>query len=314
MNKVLIVDDSPDMLALAKARLSREDLELVCANGGREGLRMACRERPDLILLDVDMPDMSGFDVCRALKADDQLRMIPIIFLSGSASPEFKVKGLDLGAVDYVAKPFDAFELRARANAALRTKHLQDLLIEYAMIDPLTGLANRRGLMARLQQEWARRQRHDVALSFVMADVDHFKRVNDTHGHAVGDHVLREIAGAIGGRCREIDLPSRYGGEEFAIVVPDEGIPGATVLAEGCRQAVEAVHLNVGSETVSPTVSFGVADAANADSAEEMIRLADDAMYRAKQAGRNRVETHQGSSSGPDGPPEKKGTLIEKSS
>jgi diguanylate cyclase (GGDEF)-like protein len=289
--KVLIVDDSPDALALAKARLGKEGLDLVCADGGKAGLEMAASARPDLILLDLDMPDMSGFDVCRALKADSELCMIPIIFLSGSGGPEDKVKGLNLGAVDYVTKPFDAFELRARVNAALRTKHMQDLLIEHAKIDPLTGLANRRGLMERLAQEWERIQRHGGQLSFIMGDVDHFKEVNDTHGHMVGDRALHDIAGALVGQCRQVDLPCRYGGEEFAIVVPDETAAGAGILAERCRQAVEAIRLSVGTDTVRVTASFGVADAATAASPEAMIQQADEALYRAKNAGRNRVET-----------------------
>jgi len=287
--KVLIVDDSADALALARARLGKEGHELVYADGGKKGLAMAESEKPDLILLDVDMPEMSGFDMCRALKADGELCMIPIIFLSGSGGPEDKVKGLDLGAVDYVTKPFDAFELRARVNAALRTKRLQDLLIEHAKIDPLTGLANRRRLMERMAQEWARIQRHGGALSFIMVDVDHFKQINDTHGHWAGDRALREIAGAIVAQCRETDLPSRYGGDEFAIVVPNEGASGAAKLAERSRQAVEAVRFGVGLETVSTTASFGVADAVGADSPDRMIQQADEAMYRAKSAGRNRV-------------------------
>jgi diguanylate cyclase (GGDEF)-like protein len=291
--KVLIIDDSPDALALAKARLSKEGLELLCADGGKTGLEMARLEKPDLILLDLEMPDMSGFDVCRAIKADEELCMIPVIFLSGSGGPEDKVKGLNLGAVDYVTKPFDAFELRARVNAALRTKHMQDLLIDYAKIDPLTGLANRRALMERLQQEWARIQRHGGTLSFIMGDVDHFKRVNDTHGHTVGDRLLQAVAGAIAVQCRQTDLPIRYGGEEFAIVVPNEMASGAAVLAERCRQAVEAIQLSVGSETVTTTASFGVADSAGAESPEAMIQRADEALYRSKNAGRNRVEVCQ---------------------
>lgn len=293
MMRVLIVDDSPDALALAKARLGKEGLELLCADGGRAGLEMAARQRPDLILLDLDMPDISGFDVCRSLKADDELCMIPIIFLSGSGGPEDKVEGLNLGAVDYVTKPFDAFELRARVNAALRTKRLQDLLMERAKIDPLTGMANRRAMMERLGMEWARIQRHGGSLSFIMGDVDHFKLVNDSHGHMVGDRALQAIAGVIAGQCRETDLSSRYGGEEFAIVVPNETTSGAIILAERCRQSVEAIHLSSGAETVSVTISFGVADAVDADSPEAIIQKADEALYRAKEAGRNRVESCQ---------------------
>lgn len=287
--KVLIVDDSPDALSLARVRLGKEGLDLVYADGGRAGLQMARTERPDLILLDIDMPDMSGFEVCVALKADIELSLIPVIFLSGSGGSENKVKGLDLGAVDFVTKPFDAFELRARVNAALRTKRMQDLLIKHANVDPLTGLANRRGLLERLEQEWARAQRRGGVLSFIMGDIDHFKEVNDTHGHGVGDRMLFEVAGAIARQCRATDLPSRYGGEEFAILVPDEAASGAAQLAERCRMAVDAVRVSVGLETVRATASFGAADAAGSDSPEAMIQRSDEALYRAKNAGRNRV-------------------------
>lgn len=287
--KVLMIDDSPDALAIAEARLVKDDIKVICTADGKSGLDAARRENPDLVLLDVDMPDMSGFDVCRELKADSELCMIPVIFLSGSGDAEDKVKGLNLGAVDYVTKPFDAFELRARVNAALRTKHMQDLLIEYAKIDPLTGLANRRALMERLGQEWARIQRHGGALSFIMGDIDNFKQVNDAHGHAVGDEVLRGVADVLVHRRRRTDLPVRYGGDEFAVLLPDESVQSAAALAERCREEIENIRVRAGQNDVSVTASFGVADTTNISSAEALIESADIALYRAKQEGRNRV-------------------------
>ena len=287
--KILIVDDDPDALAVARHRLAKEGADILCAKGGMEGLEAAKRERPDLILLDVDMPDMLGFEVCRALKADAELCMIPVVFLSGSTTAEDKVEGLDLGAVDYVTKPFDAFELQARVRAALRTKRLQDLLIEYAHIDPLTGLPNRRALMSRLQQEWARMERHRGTLSFIMADVDQFKRVNDTYGHSLGDKLLQEIAQVIAAQCRVVDLPVRYGGEEFAILVPDETVSAAVCLAERCRQEIEKLRLLTRTETVAATASFGVAEASGLPSPDALVAKADEALYQAKNAGRNRV-------------------------
>ena len=291
MMKLLIIDDSPDALEVAKARLAKESLNILCAEGGIPGLEVARREKPDLILLDLEMPDMSGFDVCRALKADAELCMIPVLFLTGSATAEDKVRGLDLGAVDYVTKPFDAFELCARVRAALRTKHLQDLLIEHAHIDPLTGLPNRRALLERLQREWARIERHGGRLSFIMADIDHFKRVNDTYGHHIGDKLLQEVARAIARQCRELDLPARYGGEEFGIVVPGEAASGAVCLAERCRQEVEKVRVTVRNEAIAATVSFGVADATSLSSSEALVKQADEALYLAKNAGRNQVRS-----------------------
>jgi two-component system, cell cycle response regulator len=301
MKKLLIIDDNPDALEVAKVRLMKECLEILSADGGATGLEIARREKPDLILLDLEMPDISGFDVCRALKADPELFMIPVLFLSGSATAEDKVKGLDLGAVDYVTKPFDAFELCARVRAALRTKHLQDLLIEHAHIDPLTGLPNRRALLERLQHEWARMQRHGGTLSFIMADVDHFKRINDTFGHNIGDRLLQEVARAIGRQCREVDLPARYGGEEFSIVVPDETAAGAARLAERCRQAVAEVQLNVRDAVAAATASFGVAEAVDLSSPENLVSQADEALYRAKEIGRNTVQTYPTSRPTPTG-------------
>ena len=300
--KVLIIDDDPAALEIAQLRLAKEPLEILCAEGGVLGLEMAHREFPDLILLDVDMPDVSGFDVCHALKADRELCMTPILFLSGSIEADDKIRGLDLGAVDYIAKPFDAFELRARVRAALRTKHLQDLLIEHAHIDPLTGLPNRRALMERLQGEWARIERHGGQLSFIMADIDHFKGVNDRYGHEAGDRVLQEVARVLVQQCRKTDLPCRCGGEEFAIIVPDEKASGASVLAERCRRGIAEAAINVGNEKIAATASFGVADSTAADSLESLMAVADKALYQAKSGGRNQVEIHAAASPPPIAP------------
>jgi two-component system cell cycle response regulator len=288
--KVLIIDDSPHSLVLARARLAQEQLDIVEANSGKRGIEAATLEQPDLILLDLDMPDMPGFDVCRQLKSCPETCMIPVIFLTGTDSTEARVKGLDLGAVDYIAKPFDGFELRARVRAALRTKRMQDLLIKYAHIDPLTELWNRRALMQRLEQEWAQTRRHGGQMAFVMADADHFKHLNDLYGHHVGDQMLRAIAGAIMRQCREIDLPVRYGGEEFAILLPGEKAEDAANLAERCRQEVAATRLRTeGGSEAQATASFGVADSIGLSSYTDVIRKADEALYRAKAAGRNCV-------------------------
>ena len=289
MKRLLLVDDDVESLAVARARLADDGIEIVCATDGRAAIEAAKSQNPDLILLDLDMPDMPGFEVCRILTADPVSCMIPILFLSGSATSEDKVHGLDLGAVDYITKPFDNFELRARVRAAMRTKQLQDFLIEYAHVDPLTGLPNRRALMDRLRIEWARMQRHGGKLSFIMADIDCFKRVNDTYGHSIGDKVLQEVARTIAGQCRIHDLPTRYGGEEFAVVVPDECVSGAARLAERCREEIEKVHLPGKGNPICPTASFGVADATGVASPEALVDRADRALYRAKAAGRNRV-------------------------
>ncbi len=302
--KILIIDDSPDELAVAKSRLAKECEHILCAESGKAGLETAKQEKPDLILLDVDMPDMSGFDLCRALKADPELCMIPVLFLSGLVSGEDKIRGLDLGGIDYITKPFDSFELQARVRAALRSKNLQDLLIEYAHIDPLTGLPNRRALMERLQLEWMRMERHGQPFSLVMADIDHFKKVNDVYGHIVGDQLLQEIANVFAKRCRKIDMPARYGGDEFAIIVSQATAESTRCMAERCRQEVEKIRLPVNSETIGATATFGVAEAGKSTSPENLIEHADEALYKAKVSGRNKVaiyeETgHENPTSGP---------------
>lgn len=288
--KILIIDDSADALAVAKTRLAHEGHEILCAGGGKEGLETAGREKPDLILLGLDMPDLNGFEVCRRLKADADLCMIPIIFLSSSGGPEEKVKGLDMGAVDFVTKPFDVFELRARVNAALRTKQMQDLLIEHAKIDPLTGLPNRRALDERLAQEWSRLLRHGGHLVVIMADIDHFKNVNDQFGHPAGDEVLRQVARLLADGCRESDMAARYGGEEFVVVAPETTAQAAADFAERLRLSICSRPREVRGKVVEVTVSFGVADHEGRKTPEELVQAADEALYRAKAAGRNCVK------------------------
>ncbi len=292
--KVLIIDDSPASLELAKARLSSEGLELVCADGGDAGFAAAQREVPDLILLDIDMPDVGGFEVCQQIKDHPDLSMIPIIFLSGSDASEDKVHGLDLGAVDYVTKPFDAFELRARVRAALRTKHYHDLLARHAAIDPLTELHNRRALFERVDQEWARVSRHGGEMSLIMVDVDYFKTINDTYGHPVGDRLLQEVAAAIAQECRHNDIPARFGGDEFAILCPDTVCGEAAALAQRCLERIAQASVTVRGEQVTTSASLGVADTTGCHSVAEFFEGADGALYEAKQRGRGCVSALRG--------------------
>ena len=289
--KVLIIDDSREAVTLVKARLARDGLDVISANCGTAGLEAVRCELPDLILLDVVMPDMSGFDVCRMLKADPELCMIPVVFLSASDTAEDKVRGLNIGAVDYVTKPFDAFELQARVNAGLRTKYMQDLLTEHANIDPLTGLPSRRAMMTRLKEEWARIERHGRNLSFIMAEVDRFDRINNTHGRNTGDRVLQVTSETITSQCRKVDLPARCGGAEFAIIVPDETADKATILAERCHSCISKMQLKVDDEEIWVTASFGVADAAGKTSVKDLTKAACKALHQAKEAGGNRIVT-----------------------
>ena len=302
--KVLIIDDSPEAVALVKVRLSKDGLDVICADGGTAGLEAVKHELPDLILLDVDMPDISGFDVCRMLKADPELCVIPIVFLSASDSAEDKVRGLNIGAIDYVTKPFDAFELQARVNAGLRTRYMQDLLTKHASIDPLTGLPNRRAMTTRLKEEWARVERRGRPLSLIITEVDRFGRINDTYGRGAGDRALQVTSETIASQCRQVDLLTRCGGAEFAIILPDEIAEKAAVLAERCHSYISKMQLKINGAEIWVTASFGVADAAGKTSVEELTKAACKALHQAKEAGGNRVVTELSADFAPAGAPQ----------
>jgi diguanylate cyclase (GGDEF)-like protein len=290
---ILIVDDSPDIHALLRVRLRDEGVELIQTLDPTQALSLALLHGPDLVLLDVDMPGRSGFDVCQELKTNPSTAPIPIIFLSGKLDQATKIAGLDFGAIDYVTKPFDPAELRARVRSGLRIKSLQDQLLALARIDELTGLWNRAYLNSRLEQELAAARRSQRPLSLVMCDVDHFKRVNDTYGHSAGDVVLRSIAGRIQASLRASDVACRYGGEEFALILPGIDADGAGVAAERIREAVAATPVDAGPASLQMTVSLGFVDSALFAPLEPtpggLIEHADAALYAAKRGGRNRA-------------------------
>jgi diguanylate cyclase (GGDEF)-like protein len=236
---------------------------------------------PDLILLDVDMPDPNGFEVCRRLKLNEVLANTPIVFLTGAGTTEEKIRGLELGALDYITKPFDPAELRARVRAALRLKFMMDLLARKAQIDALTGLWNRRYFDQRFEAELSLACRGKRPLAVLMIDLDRFKSINDNHGHPAGDEMLRRIAQVLAQSVRTEDVVCRYGGEEFAIIAP--GISsGAADLSERLRAVVERHEVM--------TVSIGWA-ASVAQPDQSLLQSADAALGRAKKAGRNRVES-----------------------
>jgi diguanylate cyclase (GGDEF)-like protein len=285
---VLIIDDSKVIHGFVKMHLANDPIDLHSAYGGETGLSMATALHPDLILLDVTMPPPDGMQVCRYLKAKAETMAIPVIFLTGASTTEEKIAGLELGAVDYITKPFDPAELRARVRASLRTKFLLDLLAKRAMIDGLTGLWNRTHLEQQLKIQLAASRRSGRPFSCVMTDIDHFKSINDRFGHPFGDDVLRATAQILLNQCRTEDLVYRYGGEEFVILSADIDIHGAIALAERLRAAVESELRSCGGKEAGVTCSFGVAQA-EASFLVSPIGLADEGLYRAKRRGRNRV-------------------------
>jgi diguanylate cyclase (GGDEF)-like protein len=300
--KVLLIDDAQMIHALVAVRLAGEQIEMINAYDGQEGLRMARELQPDLILLDVEMPHPDGFEVCRRLKADAATMTIPIVFLTGVSSSSEKIQALELGATDYVTKPFDPAELRARVRATLRTKFLMDLLSKKAQIDALTGLWNRSQFQYRMEQEISLARRTGRSLSCILADIDHFKRVNDTYGHTVGDDVLRRTAAVIADVCRREDVVCRYGGEEFIVLVPSTDACGAAAHAERMRLAVRGDPMIYHGKPLAVTISLGIASVClegaqspvSAGAIETLlVQTADAALYRAKENGRDRVEVSE---------------------
>jgi len=296
--QVLIVDDCPLVHRLLEALLTSFDGgKLVChhAFDAEQGFWFAKRLRPDLILLDVAMPRISGFELCKALKHEAHTAQIPIIFISGEADSTDKVQGLDLGAIDYITKPFDHAELRARVRAALRTKRLIDLLDATAQVDALTGLRNRSYFNTRLDEELSAVHRFGRVVSLLLLDIDHFKKCNDDYGHLFGDNVLQQVAEVLKHTLREVDAACRYGGEEFAVILPETGLAGALLVAERLRLAVAELEFTCHHRRFTVTASCGVSSTelcacSQQLKAREFIQATDEALYRAKTAGRNRVE------------------------
>ncbi len=270
---------------------------------------MALELRPDLILLDVDMPEQSGLDLCRTLKSDPRTAVIPIIFLTAASDVNTKVHGFDLGAVDYVTKPFHPAELRARVRSALRTKRYQDLLTARAQVDALTSLHNRGYFDDFLASAVRAAIDTSAPCSLVLVDLDHFKGLNDRFGHPFGDLVLQQVGELIGATVRATDAACRYGGEELALILPGLTSATASRVAERVRSAISCLELAPKGEAVEVTASFGVAELCDLPgppsgaTAAALVAAADAALYRAKQQGRNRVCTASSLSGGSLSPP-----------
>ncbi len=290
---VLLIDDSIDVHRLLTARLRNEPMNLVSAESGAEGLRIAKEILPAVVLLDLDMPEIDGFEVLRQLKEDSTTVDIPVVVLSGLTASQDKVTAFDLGAIDYVTKPFDISELRVRVRSALRMHKLVTMLSQRAQIDGLSGLWNRAYFDHRWKEETSAVNRHGRALSIALIDLDHFKSINDTYGHPAGDTVIQGLAKIIGEECRTEDICCRYGGEEFVIIMPDTAPEDAVTMCERIRTVLKEKswprHPNR-----QVTASFGVVGAGDNSSVttsdSEWLEKADQNLYKAKRAGRDRVE------------------------
>lgn len=289
---LLIVHDQPSNIAVLYA-IFKEECEVCIATSGPDALAFCRRRAPALILLDIVMPGMEGFAVCRCLKDDPTLSDIPIIFVTGERDPEQEARALDAGAADFITKPFHAKVVQARVRAHLLIKRQADALRNLALVDGLTGIANRRHFDAVLSREWRRCARARSALAIILIDVDFFKRYNDVYGHQQGDLCLVAVANVLRAHCvRSHDLVARYGGEEFVCILPDTHCVGACHIAQQLESAVRALQLVHAQSDIAQvvTISLGVAIAepAMGDGADAALKAADRELYAAKAAGRGR--------------------------
>jgi len=319
--KILVVDDSRTQLERLVKVLEREGFDVRAASTGNEAIVKVRTDPPDLVLLDMILPDMDGLKVLLHVKKAPDDRFIPVIILSVKSDLGSKVEGLRLGADDFLAKPFEDLEIVARVNAMLRIKSLQDQLRttqakleEQSVTDGLTGLKNRRFFDDRLGEEFRRAQRYADPVSLIMIDLDHFKQVNDRFGHQTGDAVLRESAALVRQSIRDTDIGARYGGEEFAVILPKTHLSGALAVAERIwRELGKKVYRTdsqaSGRQELRVTASIGLAFYPSKDigTSESLVKYADEALYQAKRSGRNTICLYQAQNyrydADPAGPP-----------
>lgn len=295
---ILIVDDESGNIVLLERYLAALEYQTISAVDGHSAIELVKSQHPDLVLLDIMMPEINGYEVCKAIKSDPATSDAIVIFVSAKADLEDRVEGLEIGGHDYIIKPFHLTELRARIQAALRTKELQDKLkdrneqlADLAVTDELTGLRNKRYLLERMDEEVSRVRRYGSTLSCLMIDIDHFKDVNDSHGHPVGDLVLRELAQLMHRTLRSVDIAARYGGDEFLVLLPQTSASGAIAVAERIRRTIEEARFRQADPPLCLTVSIGVATISDSRplGPDQLLQRVDRALYQAKGKGRNHV-------------------------
>ncbi|HET6347323.1 MAG TPA: diguanylate cyclase [Myxococcota bacterium] len=300
-SKILVADDDPSFLKLLAETLGGAGYTVETAADGAQAMEKLRATSPDLLILDVMMPKMNGLEVCRIVKQSAEA-FLPVILVTVKGDVDSKVTGLKLGADDYISKPFNPLELQARVASMLRIKSLQDKinvkrqeLEALSVTDELTGLLNHRAMQQRLRDEFARAQRYNEPLSVVMLDVDHFKRINDTHGHQCGDRVLEKLGKVLAKSVRDIDIVARYGGDEFLVILPQTHFSGSLTVADRIWRAASLESVTTKKEVIQLTISVGVSffPNKNISTVEELVHFADQALYQAKREGRNRICLHQ---------------------
>jgi diguanylate cyclase (GGDEF)-like protein len=294
---VLVVDDTPANIEILAGVLGAE-YEILFATSGNDALEIALEQLPDLILLDVVMPDKDGYEVCRQLKANELTRDIPIIFITAMNQEEEESKGLGAGAIDYITKPFRSSIVRARVRNHLELKRYRDFLEVLSTIDGLTGIPNRRRFDEVLENEWSRARRNQKPISLLMMDIDFFKLYNDHYGHPAGDDCLRRLAKGMAEAIRRpADFVARYGGEEFILLLPDTDIEGAQWVARNVHEKIQTMKIPhaFSSITERVTLSIGAVSLIPTDDLTrfDLVKFADECLYSAKRNGRNRTEAYK---------------------
>ena len=293
MSRILVVDDVPANVEILSFHLEDEGYEVVEAQSGEQALLTLQNtdKEIDLILLDVMMPVMSGLDVLAQVKRNPITESIPVILVTANADDQNVAEGLDMGAFDYIIKPYSLVVLLARVRAALREKERQDLLEKWATTDPLTDLFNRRHFFELAERELERSRRLKSELSFIMLDIDFFKRVNDKFGHLTGDNALITLSKILKDALRKVDFCCRFGGEEFVLCLPDTPSQGAWEVAERIRTQVACTPLQTeDGQEVYIQVSLGIASSKREHNVEIILKRADEALYQAKESGRNQTK------------------------
>ena len=292
--RALVIDDDESTIGFVRAALLPRFVdEISSALLPGDGIRIALETRPDLILLDINMPEMNGFEVCRILKENEGTHDIPILFLTVHTSAAQLARAFDCGAADYIRKPVDEIELQARVRVALNDQRLVRDLREQARIDALTSLNNRTALDDAVASVVSAHERTGTPAGLLMLDVDHFKDINDHYGHGVGDEVLRSIGQVVRATCRPYDTPCRFGGDEFAVVFRHTEGDEALAAADRLLAALRQIEIQTGDRTLCFTVSAGLATTLDCEDIFEpgdLMKAADRALYCAKANGRNRIE------------------------
>ncbi len=294
--RILIVDDAPENIRVLAQALKGE-YKITFSTDGQHALQTAMSdEPPDLILLDIMMPEMDGYEVCRRLKSDFRTKNIPVIFITAMNQEEDETKGLEIGAVDYITKPFSMAIVKARVRTHLELKRHRDMLENLSSLDGLTGIPNRRRFDEMLDTEWRHCLRENVFLSLIMMDIDYFKNFNDNQGHQAGDDCLKKVAITLASSVRRpMDFVARYGGEEFVAILPKTDADGILVVAENIRRNIESLQIPHSHSPASAYVTVSLGGAAVIPtmqmSSDILVKAADDALFQAKREGRNCIRT-----------------------